>query len=435
MGGANGIEAGFLHHFDTTVICLIGTCRTQNTVVVVNTAAAEQGMLAVDIEALAVPTDGTNTKLGLRHVVAGGNNAGIQLGTILTPQRCVGNRQLHITALALGNHLVTVQDPHNRLTVALGHNANLDQNWTCNGKAVTLPHDAMIHEKRVPGHASGSAQAFFPGGSYVYEKAFEKRNAEHMVFQFEGVYKNAKVFINGEEAGGARYGYIPFFVCADELLRDRENTIRVECENNDQPDSRWYTGAGIYRPVWLWTGPKNSIPPEAVKVQTVSIDSAKTYRFTDINYKVASWEDQESMFLTYSELLNSLDSAATTITICNRRHSHANFEQSVLCLSVEGCTGNSAFHKLGYDPDVLGFERVHNITKRIRRAARAPEGIKGRAKSRMRISKGNFSSAELEKMSRRESERRLQNEIVHLQQQMAFLKKLMRQPGGPAPGE
>ena len=58
---------------------------------------------------------------------------------------------------------------------------------------------------------------------------------------------------------------------------------------------------------------------------------SKTYRFTDINYKVASREDQESMFLTYSELLNSLDSAATTkLTICNRRQSRANFEQSIL---------------------------------------------------------------------------------------------------------
>ncbi len=107
------------------------------------------------------------------------------------------------------------------------------------------------------------------------------------------------------------------------------------------------------------------------------------------------------------------------------------FKEEFWRLSVEGCTGNMAFRKLGYDPEVLGFERVHNITKRIRRAARTPEGIKGRARSRMRISKENFSSAELEKMSRRESERRLQNEIVHLQQQMAFLKKLMRQPDEP----
>ena len=58
---------------------------------------------------------------------------------------------------------------------------------------------------------------------------------------------------------------------------------------------------------------------------------SKTYKFTDINYLVASHEDKESMFLSYSELLNSLDSGATTkITINNRRLNKANFEQSIL---------------------------------------------------------------------------------------------------------
>ena len=104
------------------------------------------------------------------------------------------------------------------------------------------------------------------------------------------------------------------------------------------------------------------------------------------------------------------------------------FKEEFWRLSLEGYTGNAAFRKLGYDPDILGFERIHNITKRIRRAGKSPEGIVGVGKTRMRISKENFQNAQLESMSRRESERRLQNEIVYLQQQMAFLKKLMRQP-------
>ena len=58
---------------------------------------------------------------------------------------------------------------------------------------------------------------------------------------------------------------------------------------------------------------------------------SKTYQFSDINYLVASREDKEQMFLAYSELLNSLDSGATTkITINNRRLNRANFEQSIL---------------------------------------------------------------------------------------------------------
>ena len=85
-------------------------------------------------------------------------------------------------------------------------------------------------------------------------------------------------------------------------------------------------------------------------------------------------------------------------------------------------------YKLGYDPELLGFERVHNITKRIRRAGKSPEGIQPAPKFRMRVGREQFGAAELEKMSRRESERRMQQEIVYLQQQMAFLKKLMRQP-------
>lgn len=142
-------------------------------------------------------------------------------------------------------------------------------------QAVTLPHDAMIHEARVPGHASGSAQAFFPGGRYVYEKTFARPEEDHVIFQFEGVYKNAVVSSYGQQAASCDYGYLPFSVCADAYLVDGQNTITVQCENAEQPDSRWYTGAGIYRPVWMWTGPKSSIEPSAVRIQTVSIKPAK----------------------------------------------------------------------------------------------------------------------------------------------------------------
>ena len=150
---------------------------------------------------------------------------------------------------------------------------SFNDNWRCNGKAVTLPHDAMIQQPRSPKAACGSAGAFFPDGSFTYEKTFPRPAAEHVLLQFEGVYKDAKVYINGKLAGGAAYGYIPFFVEADAFLQDGENIVRVECAVQ-HPDSRWYSGAGIYRPVWLWTGPKDSIAPESVRVSTVSIAPA-----------------------------------------------------------------------------------------------------------------------------------------------------------------
>ena len=92
----------------------------------------------------------------------------------------------------------------------------------------------------------------------------------------------------------------------------------------------------------------------------VGIKFSKTYRFTDINYKVASREDKETMFLAYSELLNSLDSAATTkLTICNRRQSQADFEQSVL-MSMRG-DGLDKYRKEYICPD--GIEKHSNYLK------------------------------------------------------------------------
>ncbi|NLO83825.1 MAG: glycoside hydrolase family 2 protein, partial [Clostridiales bacterium] len=144
---------------------------------------------------------------------------------------------------------------------------------------VTLPHDAQIIQERDASAPGGSAHAFFPGGYYIYEKSFDVPAGwqdKCISFQFEGVYKDAKVFINGKEAGGRPNGYTPFFVNGDDLLDyGAANTIRVEVDNVDLPNSRWYTGAGIYRPVWLWIGAKSHIEMEGIQISTLSISPAR----------------------------------------------------------------------------------------------------------------------------------------------------------------
>lgn len=139
-------------------------------------------------------------------------------------------------------------------------------------KSVTLPHDAMLGEVRSPDAKSGSAGAFFPGGLYEYEKTLaapEEWRGKTVLLQFEGIYKNSTVYVNGKKAGGTAYGYNPFFVTLDGLLRyGEENTIRVEADNRQQPNSRWYTGGGIYRPVWLWIGGQAHILPKGIKITT-----------------------------------------------------------------------------------------------------------------------------------------------------------------------
>jgi hypothetical protein len=159
------------------------------------------------------------------------------------------------------------------------------RDWTCNGQLVSLPHDAMIHETRKPDAPGSSGHAYFPGGVYTYEKKFDvtaEQVGKPMLLHFEGVYRNSVVTVNGKEAGGCTYGYIPFTVGLTKLVHAGENTVSVRVDNSQLPNSRWYSGSGIYRPVWLLTAEEDHIAFEGVKVDTVSIDPAKIRVRTEI---------------------------------------------------------------------------------------------------------------------------------------------------------
>lgn len=99
------------------------------------------------------------------------------------------------------------------------------------------------------------------------------------------------------------------------------------------------------------------------------------------------------------------------------------FKEAFWALSLQGYTGTAAFRKLGYNTEVLGFERIHNTTKRIRRAAKLPEGLREGTRGGVRL-KGGMGSTD-------EAARRMKREILVLQQQMAFLKKVMKLHDGP----
>ncbi|MFJ4166925.1 glycoside hydrolase family 2 TIM barrel-domain containing protein [Microbacterium sp. NPDC089698] len=137
---------------------------------------------------------------------------------------------------------------------------------------VFVPHDALIGEKRDPD--GDPAGAYFPTGTYEYRKTFtvpDDPAHRRVAIEFEGVYRDAAVFINGAYAGNRPYGYSDFVIDADEHLnRGQENTVRVECRNGQ--DSRWYTGAGIYRDVWLHFGRAVHIPVHGLRVSTTDID-------------------------------------------------------------------------------------------------------------------------------------------------------------------
>ena len=156
--------------------------------------------------------------------------------------------------------------------------------WTCRhlgdtapGKPVTLPHDAMLAEPRTALSAGGTNTGWYEGYDYEYQRTLtvpENELADTHILEFEGVYHNAEVWLNGQKAAFRPYGYTNFYVDCAPYLHVGENELRVIARNADQPNSRWYSGAGIYRPVQLWTARGAHIALNGVKICTLSLDPA-----------------------------------------------------------------------------------------------------------------------------------------------------------------
>ena len=156
--------------------------------------------------------------------------------------------------------------------------------WTCRhlgdtapGKPVTLPHDAMLAEPRTALSAGGTNTGWYEGHDYEYRRTLtvqENELADTHILEFEGVYHNAEVWLNGQKAAFRPYGYTNFYVDCAPYLHAGENELRVIARNADQPNSRWYSGAGIYRPVQLWKARGAHITLNGVKIRTLSLQPA-----------------------------------------------------------------------------------------------------------------------------------------------------------------
>lgn len=142
---------------------------------------------------------------------------------------------------------------------------------------VVIPHDAMLGNRRDAQAPGGSASGYYYGADYHYRKQFdltEEQARGALLLEFEAVYRESCIRINGMDVETPPYGFVPFFVDIAHVVRPGQNTIEVDCSNADQPDCRWYSGGGIMRPVWLWSGNQTHIAPEGIRVTTVSINPA-----------------------------------------------------------------------------------------------------------------------------------------------------------------
>ena len=156
--------------------------------------------------------------------------------------------------------------------------------WNISEKArdVTLPHDAMIEESADANSANGANTGFHSAECYTYAKIFscpEEWEGKITRVCFEGVYMNALVYLNGQFVAKSPSGYSRFTAdLTDFLCYGKQNELRVLAKAGAMPNSRWYSGAGIYRDVYLLQSEKCRIAENGVRLITEEAGEISTVR-------------------------------------------------------------------------------------------------------------------------------------------------------------
>ncbi len=193
-----------------------------------------------------------------------------------------------------------------------------DSDW----RILDLPHDWSIEGMFSEEHPGGSQGGFLPTGTGWYRKSFrlpESGENKHWYIDFDGVYRNSVVWINGHFLGNRASGYSSFrYELTPWLLKGVEdNIIAVRVDNSQQPNSRWYTGSGIYRNVWLTASEKVHIDHWGSFVRTISVDEKNARLELDLEIRNHSTDTPEAEIQTeiYDSGGNSISSTTNTLIL------------------------------------------------------------------------------------------------------------------------
>lgn len=171
-----------------------------------------------------------------------------------------------------------VEKINNDWTFHLGDISNAEQpefddsNW----RHIKIPHDWSIEQAF--SRENSNRNAWLPGGIAWYRKVFElsaDEASKHVELQFDGIYRHAQVWVNGQHVGVQYDGYTSFYFDISSFIRSGQNTIAVRVDNSVQPNCRWYTGSGIYRNVWLRTTEKLHVENWGTAITTPAITKSE----------------------------------------------------------------------------------------------------------------------------------------------------------------
>lgn len=145
-------------------------------------------------------------------------------------------------------------------------------------REVTLPHDAMMEQSAYAESPNGGNTGYRDGGVYIYVKSIYVDPEDlhsTLMLKFEGVYMNAFIYVNEQLAAKHPYGYTGFYVKLNDFLcPGQENEIRVIVRNSAMPNSRWYSGGGIYQNVYLLRGGEIYLVPDQIRVETEHLEGS-----------------------------------------------------------------------------------------------------------------------------------------------------------------
>lgn len=168
-----------------------------------------------------------------------------------------------------------------------------DAGWT----AVTLPHDWSIAGPVDAAAPAAGHGGYFPTGAGWYRlklAAPETWAGRRVEIEFEGAAMGAEVWLNGSSLGRWAYGYTPFRLeLTPHLKLGGENVLAVRVDNSAQPNSRWYSGSGLYRPVWIRVTDPVRIPAGGLWAVTEELTETRAQLRADVEVENTSAEARE----------------------------------------------------------------------------------------------------------------------------------------------
>ena len=175
----------------------------------------------------------------------------------------------------------------------------IDKEW----QEVYLPHDAMMYEGRFREAPSGAGGGYYRGGRYLYKKTFKADylHGKNVFLYFGGVFGECFVSVNGKLMANNKYGYSSFYADLSEAIDfKRDNEIEVEVNNDKIPNSRWYTGSGIYRSVKLVVGGDVCVAPRGLRISTPEV--SKEVSRLEISLKIHNNREETFVSLIETEV-------------------------------------------------------------------------------------------------------------------------------------